>query len=413
MDLRSAKGIIISLLRQTAAAVFWLIKKIFVAIWNLGPFVARVAGVLAIVFLILFFLLDTKRDVAYRYATPDSEACNTQNKYRTALIDSKPANDELSVNFNNSEIVSKNAFACMLQYHALKAESTGGTRGNPALAYYLSFVEFEENGVPAQIGIDGKQLRQLQLPVLLKHLREQKKKGKQNFLFAFIHGWRHDAHIGDDNVKNVRLIYVFVDATGREVTLTRAETTFLKELAANPCQVVSRDELSRAVSSRKSHGSYWSMPQDTQGVQGALYFDPQIVHRPLCCVLEILGNLDQVFGVQVEGESRCAYELTRQRRSAPYSRHSLSRRLCPAPPASGAGRAWLPRPNLCWTRHCVGGLGAGRCDLGASRLWRNQGKAQQARELLAPVYGWFTEGFDTRDLKEAKALLEELAAKRG
>ena len=35
---------------------------------------------------------------------------------------------------------------------------------------------------------------------------------------------------------------------------------------------------------------------------------------------------------------------------------------------------------------------------------------QQARELLAPVYGWFTEGFDTRDLKEAKALLEELAA---
>ena len=43
-------------------------------------------------------------------------------------------------------------------------------------------------------------------------------------------------------------------------------------------------------------------------------------------------------------------------------------------------------------------------------LWREQGKVQQARELLAPVYGWFTEGFDTRDLKEAKALLEELAA---
>ena len=37
------------------------------------------------------------------------------------------------------------------------------------------------------------------------------------------------------------------------------------------------------------------------------------------------------------------------------------------------------------------------------------GKLQQARELLAPVYNWFTEGFDTRDLKEAKALLEELA----
>jgi hypothetical protein len=43
-------------------------------------------------------------------------------------------------------------------------------------------------------------------------------------------------------------------------------------------------------------------------------------------------------------------------------------------------------------------------------LWRPQGKVQQARELLAPVYGWFTEGFDTRDLKEAKTLLEELAS---
>jgi hypothetical protein len=42
------------------------------------------------------------------------------------------------------------------------------------------------------------------------------------------------------------------------------------------------------------------------------------------------------------------------------------------------------------------------------RLWRNQGKVRQARALFAPVYGWFTEGFDTRDLKEAKALLEEL-----
>jgi predicted ATPase len=44
-----------------------------------------------------------------------------------------------------------------------------------------------------------------------------------------------------------------------------------------------------------------------------------------------------------------------------------------------------------------------------ARLWRSQGKVQQAHELLAPVYGWFTEGFDTRDLKEAKALLGVLA----
>ena len=45
-----------------------------------------------------------------------------------------------------------------------------------------------------------------------------------------------------------------------------------------------------------------------------------------------------------------------------------------------------------------------------ARLWRDQGKRDEARELLAPVYGWFTEGFDTRDLKEANTLLNELAA---
>ena len=52
-----------------------------------------------------------------------------------------------------------------------------------------------------------------------------------------------------------------------------------------------------------------------------------------------------------------------------------------------------------------------RAAMSLARLWRDQGKVRQARELLAPVYGWFTEGFDTRDLKEAKALLEELASK--
>ena len=50
-----------------------------------------------------------------------------------------------------------------------------------------------------------------------------------------------------------------------------------------------------------------------------------------------------------------------------------------------------------------------RAAMSLARLWRDQGRVQQARELLAPVYGWFTEGFDTRDLKEAKTLLTELA----
>jgi predicted ATPase len=51
-----------------------------------------------------------------------------------------------------------------------------------------------------------------------------------------------------------------------------------------------------------------------------------------------------------------------------------------------------------------------RAAMSMARLWREQGKRDEARELLAPVYGWFTEGFDTPDLKQAKALLDELAA---
>jgi predicted ATPase len=51
-----------------------------------------------------------------------------------------------------------------------------------------------------------------------------------------------------------------------------------------------------------------------------------------------------------------------------------------------------------------------RAAMSMARLWRDQGKRDEARELLAPLYGWFTEGFNTRDLKQAKALLAELGA---
>jgi predicted ATPase len=52
-----------------------------------------------------------------------------------------------------------------------------------------------------------------------------------------------------------------------------------------------------------------------------------------------------------------------------------------------------------------------RAAMSLSRLWQQQGKQAEARELLAPIYGWFTEGFDTADLQEAKALLEALRAR--
>lgn len=50
-----------------------------------------------------------------------------------------------------------------------------------------------------------------------------------------------------------------------------------------------------------------------------------------------------------------------------------------------------------------------RTAVSLARLWRSQSKVAEARELLAPIYDWFTEGFDTPDLKEAKVLLDELS----
>jgi len=50
-----------------------------------------------------------------------------------------------------------------------------------------------------------------------------------------------------------------------------------------------------------------------------------------------------------------------------------------------------------------------RAVMSLSRLWQQQGKKKQARKLLAEIYGWFTEGFDTADLQEAKALLNTLS----
>jgi predicted ATPase len=75
------------------------------------------------------------------------------------------------------------------------------------------------------------------------------------------------------------------------------------------------------------------------------------------------------------------------------------------PPAEA--EAWLQRALDVARRQEAKSLEL-RAAMSLARLWQQQGKRDEARQLLAPIYGWFTEGFDTADLREAKALLGEL-----
>jgi len=78
-------------------------------------------------------------------------------------------------------------------------------------------------------------------------------------------------------------------------------------------------------------------------------------------------------------------------------------------PKADTAEASLRRALEVAEQQCAKGWGL-RAATSLARLWHDQGKRDEAHNVLAPAYGWFTEGFDTRDLKEAKALLDTLAA---
>ena len=93
-------------------------------------------------------------------------------------------------------------------------------------------------------------------------------------------------------------------------------------------------------------------------------------------------------------------------------RHASSRcRAIPAalPAISVGGRASF-RQAIAVARRQSAKLLELRAAISLARLWRDQGKRAEARDLLGPIYNWFTEGFDAPDLKDAKALLDELTS---
>ena len=119
-----------------------------------------------------------------------------------------------------------------------------------------------------------------------------------------------------------------------------------------------------------------------------------------------LGQFDDAW--RCIGEAMTAIETTKERwYEAEINRIAGEIALKSPEPDAAKAQAYFERA-LAVARQQQAKSWELRAAMSLARLWRDQGKVQQARELLAPVYGWFTEGFDTRDLKEAKALLESL-----
>jgi predicted ATPase len=121
-----------------------------------------------------------------------------------------------------------------------------------------------------------------------------------------------------------------------------------------------------------------------------------------------LGKFDDAW--RCIGEAMTAIETTKERWcEAEVNRMAGDIALMAAEPDAAKAEAYFDRA-LALAREQQAKSWELRAAMSMARLWRDQGKRDEARDLLAPVYSWFTEGFDTLDLKEAKALLDELHA---
>jgi predicted ATPase len=120
-----------------------------------------------------------------------------------------------------------------------------------------------------------------------------------------------------------------------------------------------------------------------------------------------LGQFDDA--CRCIGEAMTAMETTKEKWCEAEVNRMAGEIALRAPEPDGAKAQEYFERALAIARHQQAKSWELRAAMTLAQLWRDQGKTAEARELLAPVYGWFTEGFDTLDLKEAKALLQELA----
>jgi predicted ATPase len=162
----------------------------------------------------------------------------------------------------------------------------------------------------------------------------------------------------------------------------------------------------------------WALAVQGQGAVGlaqmhhgmaAILATGQTLTRPLCLVLlaEAAGHAGQVEeGLRLLAEALASLETSgRGDLLAEVYRLQGELLLRHATPDAAQAEACFHQA-LAVARRQQAKSWELRAAMSLSRLWQQQGKRAEARELLAPIYGWFTEGFDTADLQEAKALLD-------
>jgi class 3 adenylate cyclase/predicted ATPase len=170
--------------------------------------------------------------------------------------------------------------------------------------------------------------------------------------------------------------------------LNRGRLLGLTGLASDAVQMISS-----GLTARRSMGSIWSDPMWLSALASAQ---------------AELGQFDDAW--RCTGEAMTAIQTTGERWfEAEVNRIAGEIALKSPKPDTAKAEAYFERA-LVVAREQQAKSWELRAAMSMARLWRDQCKREEARELLAPIYGWFTEGFDTRDLKEANALLDELAA---
>jgi predicted ATPase len=139
---------------------------------------------------------------------------------------------------------------------------------------------------------------------------------------------------------------------------------------------------------------------------GAMVWMPMILsYRARTCAA--LGKFDDAW--RCIDEALLAVETTKERWREAEVHHSAGEIVLLSPERDAVKAESCFMRALAVAREQQAKSWELRAATSMARLWRDQGKRQQANDLLAPIYGWFTEGFDTLDLKQTKSLLDELA----